>query len=285
MFERFRRRTDEDDRGAIATEDRGPVVADGDASYEDRVADDREIDTTTRRFDRDPDDGLADRPADEATAATAVRDRDADGVDDRDEDRRPVRTATVAGTGLAGVEAAREVRARQRAEFGGFNFGASFFGWLVAIGMAAILAGIISAAGAALGLTEVSASDAEQNAETIGVVGAAVLLAALLIAYYCGGYVAGRLSRFDGARQGLGAWAIGIVVAIALAAAAAILGSEYNVLNQLNLPNIPIDEGTLTTGGAIALAAFVVGTLLAAVLGGKAGERYHRRVDRVGFDV
>jgi hypothetical protein len=26
-----------------------------------------------------------------------------------------------------------------------------------------------------------------------------------------------------------------------------------------------------------------VGTLLAAALGGKAGERYHRRVDRAGF--
>jgi hypothetical protein len=27
----------------------------------------------------------------------------------------------------------------------------------------------------------------------------------------------------------------------------------------------------------------VLGTLLAAVVGGKAGERYHRKVDRAGF--
>jgi hypothetical protein len=33
----------------------------------------------------------------------------------------------------------------------------------------------------------------------------------------------------------------------------------------------------------LALAIIVVGTLIAAVAGGKAGERYHRRVDRVGF--
>jgi hypothetical protein len=55
------------------------------------------------------------------------------------------------------------------------------------------------------------------------------------------------------------------------------------VLDQLNLPALPVGDETLTTGGAIALAAVVVGTLLAAVGGGKAGERYHHKVDRVGF--
>ena len=104
-----------------------------------------------------------------------------------------------------------------------------------------------------------------------------------MIAYYSGGYVAGRMSRFDGARQGFGAWLFGIAVTIVLALAAVILGSEYNVLDQLNLPALPVGDATLTTGGAIALAAVVLGTLLAAVGGGKAGERYHHKVDRVGF--
>jgi hypothetical protein len=106
----------------------------------------------------------------------------------------------------------------------------------------------------------------------------------LLIAYYAGGYVAGRLSRFDGARQGIGTWLFGLVVTLLLAAAGAIFGSEYNVLAQLNLPRIPIDEGSLTTGGLIALAAILIGTLLAALIGGKAGERYHKKIDRVGLD-
>lgn len=43
-------------------------------------------------------------------------------------------------------------RDRQREEFGGFNIGAAFFGWLVALGMAALLTAILSAAGAAIGL-------------------------------------------------------------------------------------------------------------------------------------
>ncbi|HZI91864.1 MAG TPA: hypothetical protein VFD31_09620 [Thermoleophilaceae bacterium] len=179
----------------------------------------------------------------------------------------------------------REVRARQRDEFGGTNVGTAFFGWLVAVGMAAILTGILSAAGAAIGLTEVSGSEASSNAGTISIVGGVILLLILMLAYYSGGYVSGRMSRFDGGRQGAAVWVIGLLVTIALAILAAIGGSEYNVLSRFELPRIPIDEGDLTTGGIIALAAVVVGTLLAAMLGGKAGERYHRKVDRAGFDV
>jgi MFS family permease len=110
------------------------------------------------------------------------------------------------------------------------------------------------------------------------------LLVILLVAYYAGGYVAGRMSRFAGPRQGLGVWIIGLVVTVILAVAGALLGAEYNVLSQLNLPRIPVDEGSLTTGGLIALAAIVVGTLLAAVAGGKTGTRFHRKVDRAALN-
>ncbi len=176
---------------------------------------------------------------------------------------------------------ASAVHARQRDEFGGLSWGAAFFGFLVAVGLATILVAIASAAGAAFGLSK---SDVEgANADTIGIVSGAVLLVILALSYYAGGYVAGRMSRFDGGRQGVGVWVVGIVVTLLAAAAGAILGSEYNVFSGLNLPNIPIDNGTLTTGGAIALAAAVAVTLLAALIGGKAGTRYHRRVDRAGF--
>ncbi|MGZ8647985.1 MAG: hypothetical protein ACXW08_05055 [Solirubrobacteraceae bacterium] len=180
-------------------------------------------------------------------------------------------------------ERMQAVRARQREEFGGLNWGASFFGWLVAVGVGALLVGLLAAAGAAVGLTTLSESEATGSAEEIGIGGAIALLAALAIAYVCGGYVAGRMSRFDGARQGMGAWAIGLAVTIVLAVAGIVLGEEYNVLEQLNLPALPVGESELLGGGAIALAAVVLGTLLAAIVGGKAGERYHRKVDRAGF--
>jgi MFS family permease len=171
---------------------------------------------------------------------------------------------------------------RQHDEYGGTNWGAAFFGWIVAVGVGALLTALLSAAGAAIALTELTPGEAADSAETISLVGGIALLVVALISYFAGGYVAGRMSRFDGGRQGLGVWIVSIVVAIVLAIIGAIAGSEYNVLGGLELPRIPIDEGDLTTGGVIFLVASVIGTLLAAMAGGKAGERYHRRVDALG---
>jgi hypothetical protein len=171
------------------------------------------------------------------------------------------------------------MHARQREAYGGFNWGAAFFGWLVAVGLGALLIGLVAAAGAAIGLNV----SADATAEEIGLGGAIALVAALVIAYYCGGYVAGRLSRFDGARQGIGAWVLGLLVTAGFAVVALLLGSEYNVLERLDLPRLPIGDEEFATAGWITLAAVVLGTLLAALLGGKAGERYHRKVDRVGI--
>jgi hypothetical protein len=88
------------------------------------------------------------------------------------------------------------------------------------------------------------------------------------------------MARFDGARQGLGVWLWGILVAGAIAVLAAAGGSKYNVLDQLNLPRIPIDQGNLTDTGAIVLAVGLVVSLVGAVAGGTLGARWHRRVDR-----
>lgn len=175
---------------------------------------------------------------------------------------------------------ARDAEVRRRDEFGGLNLGASFFGWLVAVGMAAILTAIVAAAGTAIGLT--NGTPSAKSAGTVSIVGGALLVAILALAYFCGGYVAGRMSRFDGGRQGFGTWLIGLLVTVLIGGAGAIFGSKYNVFQKLNLPRIPIDEGSLATGGAIALALVLIGTLVAAVVGGKVGRRYHLRVDRAG---
>jgi len=172
------------------------------------------------------------------------------------------------------------MRDRARHEFGGTNWGAAFFGWLVAIGIGALLTALLSAAGAAVAISNLSGvDDAQQNAETVGIVGGIALIVIALLAYYAGGYVAGRMSRFDGARQGLAVWLWGLIITVVLAVLGAIAGDEYNVFEALNLPRIPIDEGSVATGGVIVLIAVVFGTLLAAMLGGKAGQAYHRRVD------
>ena len=184
------------------------------------------------------------------------------------------------GTGRDAVDA-------QRSRYGGIKWGAAFFGWLSANGLAVLLVALLSAGGVAIGLTQgvPTTDEATDQAGTIGIVGGIVLLVVLFLAYLAGGYVAGRMARFDGARQGIAVWIIGVLVVLALAVAGVVFGSQYNVLQQLNLPRIPIDEGTATTGGIIALVAVLLVTLLGAILGGKLGDRYHRKVDRAGFDV
>jgi hypothetical protein len=56
--------------------------------------------------------------------------------------------------------------------------------------------------------------------------------------------------------------------------------NRYHVASDLNLPHIPISPGDVTTAGIVAIAAAVVVTLVAALLGGKAGMHFHREVDK-----
>src|SRR4029079_9780038 len=163
----------------------------------------------------------------------------------------------------------------QERRFGGFKFGAAFFGWLSAMGLAVILVALLAAGGAALPLGyNAPRATGVDNAAPITIGAGVALVVLLCIAYFAGGYVAGRMARFSGAGNGFGVWIIGVVATAALAAAGALFGSEYHVLGRLDLAHIPIDEGSLTTGGAITLAAAALGTLVAALLGGKAGEAY-----------
>jgi hypothetical protein len=182
---------------------------------------------------------------------------------------------------LAQHEQAEEVR---RERFGGYNLGADFFGWLVAIALSVLLVSIVGAIVTAVSANlQVDQTEAQRRAGDIGLATAITLLVILMIGYYAGGYVAGRMSRFDGGRQGFGVWAIGLLVTILAVGLGAIFGAQYNILDRVNLPSVPIPRDTLTGGGIIAAVALLVGTLLAALLGGKVGRRYHSKVDRAGF--
>jgi amino acid transporter len=171
--------------------------------------------------------------------------------------------------------------ARAHDRFGGINWGAAFFGWLVAIALAVLLVSVAGAVSAAVGAnTDVTQSEAERKAGTIGVAAAVVLLVVLLVGYYAGGYVAGRMSRFDGGRQGMAVWLIGLLVTLLAIALGAVFGTQYNILDRVDLPRIPVQSDQLGWGAAITAVAVLVLTLLAAALGGKVGHRYHSAVDR-----
>ncbi len=164
------------------------------------------------------------------------------------------------------------------AGFGSFSFTSVLAGVLVAYGAFSILAGLAASVVAAVG----DDTDLTGDWERLGTTGGLIVAALLLLAYLFGGYVAGRMARFDGMRQGIAVWVIGLLVVLLLALLGLVFGSQYNVLSRLDLPRIPVDEGSLTTGGIIALVATILVTLLAAISGGKVGERFHRKVDAAG---
>jgi len=183
----------------------------------------------------------------------------------------------------------KSVVRRQKEEHGGVKIGSAFFGFLTAVGVGVLLTALIAAAGTAVGLsTGTTASDAADAASgstsTVSVVGAIALLVIIFVAYYCGGYVASRMARFNGVKQGLAVWVWALLIAVAVAVLGAVAGDKYDILGQLNsFPRIPVSEGTLTTAGIIAVVAVVLASLAGALLGGLAGMRFHRKVDRTGL--
>jgi len=310
MFERFRKSDRAREEGSAAVADRDDAAA--------TTVHEREIERETTV--REPDDAPATtiRERDPAPATTTLRDRDettattvappATTVRERDDapattvrERDDVPATTVRDredriaprdrfapdyaaeprtlAPVVGDETLVAMHDRQRIRFGGISWGSAFFGLLSAIGLAALLLGIVAAAGVAIGVSEIK-DVTKGDAETIGLGGAILVLAILALSWFCGGYVAGRMARFDGVRQGLAVWLWTMVIGVVLAIAAVIGGSDYDVFAQLNLPNVAVGDQTLTTGGAITLAAACVVTLVFAVSGGKFGDRFHRRVDR-----
>jgi hypothetical protein len=180
----------------------------------------------------------------------------------------------------------REVVGRQKDAFGGMKFGSCFFGWLTASGTAVLLAALVTGVGAALGLSrnvDVTNPTPAQT-ESIGFVGGIVLLAIIFVAYLAGGYVAGRMARFNGLKQGLGVWLWAVIMAILVGIAGWLAGARFDIFAQLNsFPRLPLNEGNLTIGGIIVAVGVVAASLIGALLGGLAGMRYHRRVDRAGL--
>lgn len=180
---------------------------------------------------------------------------------------------------------AHERLARESSQFGGVKAGSAFFGWITAMGMTVLLTALLTAFGTGVGLATdtdlgTAADTLASNPDAAGWISAAVLVLVLLLGYYCGGYVAGRMARFNGMRQGVAVWLWAIFATIVLAVLSALAGVRFDALGRLNgVPQLP-QGGSMAALGWIALAIAVVVPLLGAVLGGLAGMRYHRRIDK-----
>ncbi len=166
-----------------------------------------------------------------------------------------------------GVLAARE-------RFGGLDIPATLVGMLTALAVLLLLAGLVGAAVGAVGYQ----AGLKGNAKEVSIASLLGGLITLFVAFLIGGWAAGRMARYDGGRNGALAAVWAIVLAAILSGLAAAFGAQYDVLRNVDLPQ-PFSRDALTVGGiASALVAIAV-MLLAGFLGGKWGERYHRRAD------
>ena len=144
----------------------------------------------------------------------------------------------------------------------------------------AILAGTMAAIGTLLLLSSLAGAlgrigyeqgTGDEQLSSAGLVAGLIVLGLSLL---FGGYVAGRVARYEGKRNGL---LTGVLFAV-LSALVAGLASQSDRVRDLELPRF-IDTDTLTVAALASAVTALIVALGAATLGGRFGAAYHRRVD------
>jgi hypothetical protein len=182
--------------------------------------------------------------------------------------RSPLSHVVVHGSDVSVQRAHSQVPlAEARSRYGGVDVPAVIGGALAGLGTAALLGGLATA----LGL-EAGSVDLDTDALAVGGLLTTVLLVGL--SALTGGWVAGRVARYDGARNGLLAGLLMSLLLALLGAAGAYTAAEGG------LP-VSLDGDRLTTAAWIAAAIGLAVAALAGLLGGKLGARWHRDVDDV----
>lgn len=176
---------------------------------------------------------------------------------------------------------------RQRADlravwerYGGGDIPATLAGLLAAIGSLVLLAGL-AAAGAGTFAVQFDTIDVDGSLLEFSALGATAAIVALFVAFFIGGWVAGRMARFDGAKNGVivALWMLALIVVFG--ALGTWVGAEYNVFAQLDLPDwvSQWDNDEVALGASLAAAVAALSMFAGGYLGGFVGEAYNRRVD------
>ena len=153
-----------------------------------------------------------------------------------------------------------------------------FFGLLAAVGLAALLVAMLLGALVAVGSTD-SRETAADQVDHVAAGGGGIAMAILILSYLTGGYVAGRMARFAGWKQGLAVWLLSALVAAAVLIAAWIAGGDLDPTKSISMPADPVDTGPLSSGPLILVISAAL-ALAASLAGGVLGERFHLALDR-----
>jgi hypothetical protein len=181
-------------------------------------------------------------------------------------------------------EAAEEREDRLRDMYGGIDWLASFLGFVFAIVLGTIFSAVVGLVLVPFGITP-DLSGGQIGASVI--TGLALLGVLIFLTFFFGGYVAGRLARFDGGRNGAMVLVWMFIVVVILALATAIFsgflpaGMAEDTVNLVD--RMVSTAGNLADAGVVGLvtaAAALLLALLGGSLGGRMGSRYHTEIDR-----
>lgn len=174
----------------------------------------------------------------------------------------------------------RRAEAVTAARFGGADLGASLSGFFAGLG-ALVFSGSLVAAGANELDYQLNLIDIEGVVGEASMIGAVVAIVVVFLTFLFGGWVAGRMSRFEGGKNGLGAGLWLLVFSAIFALLGALVGPELNAFGPAGLPDwfSAIRSDVRTTGALVLAVVFGAAALLGGYLGGRIGERYNQRVD------
>jgi len=209
---------------------------------------------------------------------------------DEDKETRVIRTPSAGDTRESVYprgyfEEAEEREERLRDMYGGVDWLASFLGFIFSDVVGALFSAVAGLVLVPLGFSLDFSSGGFGPAVITGLVVVAVLL---FLTYFFGGYVAGRLARFDGGRNGAMTVVWGIIIMLLLTVVGGLFGGFLpgNLIEQLQSlvrdSVAPAFQGLMglgLVGAGIALGVLLI-ELLGGFLGGRAGARYHTEIDR-----
>lgn len=170
--------------------------------------------------------------------------------------------------------------------YGKPDFLASVVGMLAGLGTLAFLGALIAAGAGSIDY-QLNIINEEGTLEEASIVGLVVAAIVVFASFVVGGFAAGRMSRYRGGMNGLGAGLWLILLVAVFAALGAWVGTEYNAFNRIDLPNwlAQVDVDDMTAMAAVASAILVLATLAGGYVGGRLGEAYHTRVDAALIDA
>lgn len=175
---------------------------------------------------------------------------------------------------------------RLRDVYGGVDWLASFIGCVFALLCAGALLLLLS--GLVLGPLGFTLDLRGQEIDVAIIIGLVIVGFTLLASYFIGGYIAGRLVRFDGGRNGAATvvWSALLLIIFGFFGAVllgsflpdSIFGAVQGFLQNTVIPTAGGLFELGLVGLGIAVGALLL-MLLGSFLGGRLGSRYHTRID------